>query len=560
MDSKFEAASRAEALPRPPGEADGFIARLLRAYARLAGGDQSGSDNPYASDAAQARYALALRAAVYRSLPFIAMGSAAFYGTLVLIAVQHPAIGGDVLAFSLLSAAVTIGVRIAWGFDVIAQRWAHSVVGAMTALLIIHTLYRWALSGGGQEGGLVGMSLLIAGSLCLSLPWAIGLTVGGLIVWFSITIAYLHQWPDLYLSAFLVACPSVAAVVRLARRATIERMDEYRRRDLHQRGELRRAHRKLEAKVRERTANLLEANEQLRREIAERQRIEAELEQARLGLERRVQERTAELSDVNAALRREIAERERAEKQMQQHRAELAHTLRVQTVGQMMGSLAHELNQPLSAIANNMEACSTYLESPNVDCHTLRELVNNATAEALRAGSIVHHLRAFIEKREPHSERCDLGDLAEEVLDLLDPEIRDHAIQMELVNGESSLPIFANRIQIEQVIVNLVRNAIDAMSSLNAGGRRLRIELLATPHGSAELSVVDNGCGLNQKHAQRLFEPFFTTKRSGLGLGLAISRSIMEAHHGRLWLEGRPDGQPGTVAKFELPIRKGGGT
>jgi signal transduction histidine kinase len=536
----------------------GFLRRLSRAYTRIAGGTVSLGEDPHASVAAQARYAAALRGAVHQSLPLIAMGSAAFYSMLALIAVQRPDLGGDVLVFSVASAAATVGVRIAWGRGIIPERWAHSIVGLMTALLIVHTLWRWAIFGRGQEGGLVGMALLVAGSLCLSLPWAIGLTLGGLLVWFTITLVYFHQWPDLYLSAFLVTCPSIAAVVRIARRAMIERMEEYRRRDALQRARLQRAQHELEMKVQERTANLVAANEQLRLEIAERQRIETELERERAGLERRVDERTVELQMVNEALRREIGERERAEAQMQQHRAELAHTLRVQTVGQMMGSLAHELNQPLTAIANNMEACSTYIDSGSPDLVTLRELLDHATSEALRAGSIVHHLRAFIEKREPAAERADLRDLARDVVDLLEPETREHQVEVVLASGDSPLPIFGNRIQIEQVIVNLMRNAFDALEDGDRRKREVRVELLATSRGTAELSVLDNGIGLDPELAARLFEPFFTTKRSGLGLGLAISRSIVEAHHGRMWLEERVDGSRGTAARFELPIRKGG--
>lgn len=535
-----------------------FGQRLLRAYAELAGGTAPLKDTPRASVMAQARYAAALRSAVHRSLPLIAMGSATFYFVMALIAVQRPDLGRDVLLFSTASVAVTVGARLAWGFGVIPERWAHSVVGLMTAMLIMHTLWRWAMFGGGQEAGLLGMALLVAGSLCLSLPWAIGLTVGGLFAWFAITLLFFHQWPDLYVSAFLVSCPSIAAVVRLARRAMIERMEEYRRRDVRQRARLRQARDELERKVRERTSNLVQANERLSREIEERRRVEAELEQARADLERRVQERTAELSGVNAALRREIAERQRVEAQMQQHRDELAHALRVQTVGQMMGSLAHELNQPLTAIANNMEACATYIDCGSADPATLGELLRHACNEALRAGAIVHHLRAFIEKREPAPERVDLCELARDVVALLQPEIRERQAEVAVHAAGGPLPVLGNRIQIEQVIVNLVRNALDALASADRQGE-LRIELRATEQGTAELVVLDNGVGLDPAHSERWFEPFFTTKRSGLGLGLAISRSIVEAHHGRLWLEPRSDRCPGAAARFELPLRREAG-
>jgi two-component system sensor kinase FixL len=360
------------------------------------------------------------------------------------------------------------------------------------------------------------------------------------------------------MAAFVVATPSVAAVVRLGRRAVIERMEQYRLRDLRQRAELRRAQRQLESKVRERTANLVAANDQLLREIAERVRVEKELEDARSDLERRVAERTTELSTVNHALRKEITERQRAEEQMQQHRDELAHTLRVQTVGQMMGGLAHELNQPLTAIANNIEACAAYIDAGAVDGVTLRGLLDHATSEALRAGSIVHHLRAFLEKREPQVEPGDLCDLARDVADLLQPETREHNVELILDVKAHSLPISGNRIQIEQVIVNLVRNAIDAVDATTDAPREVRVEVRETPRETGEVAVVDSGEGVAEENLSKVFEPFFTTKRHGLGLGLAISRSIVEAHRGRLWLERRVDGYRGAAAIFELPIRKGG--
>lgn len=534
-----------------------FLPRLVWAYARLAGGTTSIAADPEAQPLAQVRFAAALRGAVHEGLPLIALGSAVFYTVLGLIALRRPELGVEVFALTMATAWTSLAVRIAWGLDAIPQRWAHSVQGVMMMMLIGHALWRWTVFGGGQEGGLVGMALITAGSLSLSLPWSILLTVGGLFVWVAITVFYHLQWPDAYMSAFLVATPSVAAVVRLGRRAVIERMEQYRLRDLHQRAALRGAQRQLESKVRERTANLVAANDQLLREIAERARIEKELEDARSDLECRVTERTTELSAVNEALRREIAERQRAEEQMQQHREELAHTLRVQTVGQMMGSLAHELNQPLTAIANNIEACSTYIDAGEIDDRTLRGLLDHATSEALRAGSIVHHLRAFLEKREPQVEPGDLCDLARDVADLLQAEAREHNVALVVDIKTEPLPIMGNRIQLEQVIVNLVRNAIDSMETTRDGVREVRVEVRATPRDTAEIAVVDSGEGVDEEHMRRVFEPFFTTKRQGLGLGLAISRSIVEAHHGRLWLENRVDGPRGAVAIFELPIRKG---
>ncbi len=534
-----------------------FLLRLARAYTHLAGGTASPTEDPEAAPLTQARFAAAVRGSVHEGIPLIASGLTVFYTVLALVALPSPSSSFKPFIFSVLSALAALSVRIAWGNELIPVRWAHSVVGFMMVLLIAHALWRWRLFGGGQESGLVGMALIMAGSLSLSLPWAITLSVGGLMVWIGITLLYGLQWPDAYMSAFMVATPSVAAVVRLGRRAVIERMEQYRLRDLHQRAELGRAQRGLETKVRERTANLLAANDRLLREIGERTRVEKQLEQARNGLELRVGERTAELSALNETLHREMAERRRAEEQMRQHREELAHTLRVQTVGQMMGGLAHELNQPLMAIANDVEACAAYIESGSVDSAKLSDLLEHASSEALRAGSIVHHLRAFLEKREPEVERSDLCELTTEVAQLLEPGMRDSGIALRIESHSRTLPILGNRIQIEQVILNLARNAIDAVQE-GVERPELRIVLRATSEGSATIAVIDNGAGVGDENWEKVFEPFFTTKATGLGLGLAISRSIVEAHHGRLWLEPRSDGRRGVVANFELPILREG--
>jgi C4-dicarboxylate-specific signal transduction histidine kinase len=223
----------------------------------------------------------------------------------------------------------------------------------------------------------------------------------------------------------------------------------------------------------------------------------------------------------------------------------------------MMGSLAHELNQPLMAIANNVQACASYIESGDPDRAKVSNLLEHATNEALRAGSIVHHLRAFLEKREPEVEHCDLCDLAAEVVNLLEPETRERAVRLTVGREAAALPIFGNRIQIEQVILNLARNAIDAVQDRNVGEREISIVLRAVRRDTAQVSVIDNGAGVSDENLRRVFEPFFTTKPSGLGLGLAISRSIVEAHRGRLWLGARSDGRQGVAAIFELPIRNG---
>jgi two-component system sensor kinase FixL len=241
------------------------------------------------------------------------------------------------------------------------------------------------------------------------------------------------------------------------------------------------------------------------------------------------------------------------EEQMRQRQAELAHALRISTVGELATGLAHELNQPLSAIVNGVEACARYVRSGRGKSSKLLTLLDDASAEALRAGSIVEHLRGFIEKGKPQMERTDLREIARNVPRLLGREIQQEQITLRLDLPSRPLPIYADRIQIEQIIVNLMQNAIDAIRE--APGDRPEIQLQVwRAKGMAEVAVRDTGAGVSPAATERMFEPFFTTKSHGLGMGLAISRSIIEAHLGRIWVKHRADRGPGTTVRFTLPL------
>jgi len=251
---------------------------------------------------------------------------------------------------------------------------------------------------------------------------------------------------------------------------------------------------------------------------------------------------------------RDIAERKQAEEQVRQRQAELAHVLRVSTMGELASGLAHELNQPLSAVANDVEACAAYVRSGDTTADSLLELLEHAASEALRAGEIVHHLREFVEKREPQLAVLDLRDLVRSVARLLEPELRQHRITLRLDPAPAALPICADGVQIEQVLVNIVQNAIDAI--LEAGGdqKEVGVRISQNEDGMAEIAVHDTGTGLSAGVAERIYEPFFTTKPHGLGMGIPISRSIIEAHHGRLSMAPRADGLSGTTVRLVLPL------
>jgi two-component system CheB/CheR fusion protein len=242
-----------------------------------------------------------------------------------------------------------------------------------------------------------------------------------------------------------------------------------------------------------------------------------------------------------------------SEEQVRQRQAELAHALRISTIGEMASNLAHELNQPLSSIANGVEACAQYVRSGKVKSSKLLTLLDNASSEALRAGSIVEHLRSFIQQREPSFGPADLREIARGIPRLLGRQIQQERITFQLDSGNQPLPIHADRIQIEQIIVNLMQNAIDAIGEAPDDHRKIQLRARAVD-GMAELSVCDSGAGLPDSATERLFAPFFTTKPHGLGMGLAISRSIIQAHQGRIWVECPTDGSRGTTLCITLPL------
>jgi two-component system CheB/CheR fusion protein len=242
------------------------------------------------------------------------------------------------------------------------------------------------------------------------------------------------------------------------------------------------------------------------------------------------------------------------EERVRQRQSQLAHALRVSTVGALASGLAHEINQPLSTIANDVEACVRFVQSGQVDTPELLTLLQDASSEAVRAGAIVEHLRHFIRKGEPQFEPVDLTELASHVPHVLAHEIKQERINVRLDVEARPLPIYADRIQIEQVIVNLTQNAIDSVRERHGDNREIEVSV-GRVKGMAEVSVRDNGTGIPDDVEEMLFEPFFSTKAQGLGLGLSISRSIIEAHHGRIWAE-RPTNGSGIIVRFTLPLHE----
>jgi len=232
----------------------------------------------------------------------------------------------------------------------------------------------------------------------------------------------------------------------------------------------------------------------------------------------------------------------------------LAHVSRVTTLGEVTASLAHEVNQPLAAIANNANACLGLLEGARGEVSEVREALADIVGDAERASAVIERVRGFARRTPPERKPVALAEVVEDVVALVSPESRARAVRID-VDVEAGLPaICGDRIQIQQVLLNLVMNGMDAMSAVTERERVLSIQGHPEKGDGVEwarISVRDRGVGLAPGTRDELFEAFYTTKPSGMGLGLAISRSIVEAHGGRLWAEAEPG--PGATFVFRIP-------
>jgi signal transduction histidine kinase len=251
---------------------------------------------------------------------------------------------------------------------------------------------------------------------------------------------------------------------------------------------------------------------------------------------------------------RRRAERAEADIRASKHQAELAHAARLSTLGGMAAGLAHEINQPLSAIVSYARGCARRLRGGDLQPDALLDVVESIAAQALRAAAVLRRIRDFVRHHELPRERVDLADLVREAARFAEVEAQQLGVALRVEPSSTPLPVEVDVVQIEQVILNLVRNAFEATTSRLGGTREVTIRSLRTA-GGAEVTVSDTGSGVPPELMGRLFEPFFTTKRDGLGLGLSISRSIVEAHGGRLWAE--PSSPRGTIFHLELPRPRG---
>ena len=232
----------------------------------------------------------------------------------------------------------------------------------------------------------------------------------------------------------------------------------------------------------------------------------------------------------------------------------LLHVSRLAAVGEMAAGIAHELNQPLAAVANYAQACERLLGLPDPDLEEVRDALRQITAQAVRAGDIINRLRGLTRARGARGEPTDVNSLIRELADLIESDARHHqaGCRIELADGLPTLVL--DRAQIQQVVLALVRNALEALAEVSAISREVLVRTARAQDGDITILVCDNGPGIAPAIAQRLFDPFCTTKPAGTGLGLASSRTIARAHGGTL--EHRPNTPSGACFELHLPSQR----
>jgi two-component system sensor kinase FixL len=248
----------------------------------------------------------------------------------------------------------------------------------------------------------------------------------------------------------------------------------------------------------------------------------------------------------------DISFRRRAEEDTHRLQERLTHVSRLATVGEMSAGIAHELNQPLTAVANYAQACDRLLGLPDPDIEEIREALKQITSQAVRAGDIIRRLRALarhdVTKREP----TDINLLVSELSELIQLDAKTHDVQYKPDLAARLPQVEVDRAQVQQVILNLVRNAIEALGETTRTPRQVTLRTQDKADGTVEIAVCDNGPGVSQSIAARLFDPFCTTKTHGTGLGLAISRTIIKSHQGTL--DYRPNTPCGACFTVRLPL------
>ena len=286
-----------------------------------------------------------------------------------------------------------------------------------------------------------------------------------------------------------------------------------------------------------------------------RELYDGELRNALSGRWYHIRERAIRWVDgrvVRMAIATDITDRKRVDEENRAQQERLQRTSRLITMGEMASTLAHELNQPLAAIANYSAGCVNRLQSGEYRREDILTAMQKASAQAERAGKIIRRVREFVKKSEPRRHPVDLVGIVEDAIGFVEIDARRHGAQVHSQVPADLPPVFADAVMIEQVVLNLVKNAIEAMRDMPADERIVTVSARRDGAAQVEVEVADRGPGLSDEARERLFTPFYTTKAEGMGMGLNICRSIVEFHEGRLWVDANPAG--GCIFRFTLPL------
>jgi C4-dicarboxylate-specific signal transduction histidine kinase len=276
--------------------------------------------------------------------------------------------------------------------------------------------------------------------------------------------------------------------------------------------------------------------EDLKSEIVAREKAEGELRQLTADLEEQVRLRTEELEQRNA--------------QLADAKSELTQLNRIATAGELSAAIAHEINQPLTGIVTMANAAIRWLSSESPNIGRARDAMNKVVAAGHHANDVIANVRGLFGKDTQEKTSTDVNKLIRTVLGLVYVDLRKHSIESQVNVSKQLPPVNGNEVQLEQVILNLVMNAIESMN-LAVEPRVLSIKSETTEHNSVRVSIADTGSGIDPANLNRIFQPMFTTKARGMGMGLSICKSILEGHNGRIWVTA---GTPrGSIFQFELP-------
>lgn len=253
-------------------------------------------------------------------------------------------------------------------------------------------------------------------------------------------------------------------------------------------------------------------------------------------------------------VQRDVTDEKRAEEERQYHHQEMAHVIRLSTAGEMASGMAHELNQPLTALLSYCGTAVSLVNSMSSPPQQLSDILERATEQAHRAGEIIRHLREFVSKGDNNQEFLDIDQVIRDVIIFIKHEVQESDVEITFHPGSQTCKIKANKIQIEQVLVNMVRNSLEAIRHAKITEGQIVLQSRSLSNELVKVTVADNGPGINPAMVDTLFHPFQTTKKTGMGIGLSLSRTIIETLGGKLWVD--KDYENGALFAFELPVSK----